>query len=48
VPLSSTPSSIAIPLLGNFSLNVLVPSDLVGEAKKFVAFVREQIWSCRS
>ena len=45
IVLSGTPQSIAIQLLGDLSLNVPVPSDLLGEAKKFISFVREQIQS---
>jgi hypothetical protein len=45
---TGTPQSIAIQLLGDFSLKVPVPSDLLGEAKKFVPFVRKQIRSCHS
>ncbi len=48
VALSGTPQSIAIQLMGDFSLNVPIPNDLLGEAQKFVQFVREQIRSCNS
>lgn len=46
ITLSDTPLSIAIQLRSDCSLNVPLPSDLLGEARKFVSFVREQIRSC--
>lgn len=46
IGLSGTPQSIAIQLRSDLSLNVPVPTDLLGEAKNFVSFLREQIRSC--
>lgn len=45
--LNATQQSIAIRLRGNFSLEVPIPGDLLGEATDFVSFVREQIRSSR-
>jgi hypothetical protein len=45
IALSATSRSIAIRLQSVFSWNIPVPSDLFGEAGKFVSFVREQIRS---
>ena len=45
IALSATSRSIAIRLQSVFSWNIPVPSDLFGEAGKFVSFFREQIRS---